>query len=74
MVDPRSLPAIRERLLKDADAGVRGEAAYRLGKFGDRTIIPALQSASAHDRDASVRRWASWALEQISSATPDQPS
>ena len=70
MVDPRSLPAIRDRLLKDVDAGVRGEAAYRLGKFGDRTIVPALRSASARDPDAVVRRWAAWALEQNPSATP----
>lgn len=74
MVDPRSLPAIRDRLLKDSEAGVRGEAAYRLGKFGDRTVVPALQSASTHDPDAAVRRWAAWALEQISSATPDRIS
>jgi HEAT repeat protein len=69
MVDPRSLPAIRDRLLKDPDAGVRSEAAYRLGKFGDRTIVPALRSASARDQDDAVRRWASWALEQVSSTT-----
>jgi hypothetical protein len=69
MVDPRSLPAIRERLLKDADAGVRGEAAYRLGKFGDRTVVPALRSAAARDPHAVVRRWAAWALEQIPAAT-----
>ncbi len=70
MVDPRSLPAIRERLLKDADAGVRGEAAYRLGKFGDRTVVAALQAASVRDPDAVVRRWAAWAIEQITSAAP----
>lgn len=73
MVDPRSLPAFRDRLLKDTDAGVRGEAAYRLGKFGDQTIVPALQLASARDQDAAVRRWASWALEQIVPASPDYP-
>jgi len=67
MVDPRSLPAIRDRLLKDTDAGVRGEAAYRLGKFGDRTIVPALRSVLARDPDAAVRRWTSWSLEQIES-------
>ena len=65
MVDPRSLPAIRDRLLKDADAGVRGEAAYRLGKFGDRTIVSALRTAATRDPDAAVRRWATWALEQV---------
>lgn len=67
MVDPRTLPAIRDRLLKDAGAGVRGEAAYRLGKFGDRTIVPALRSAATRDPDAAVRRWAEWALEQVAS-------
>lgn len=65
MVNPGSLPAIRDRLLQDPDAGVRGEAAYRLGKFGDRTVVPALQAASARDPDPAVRRWATWALEQI---------
>lgn len=74
MVDPRSLPAIRDRLLNDTDAGVRGEAAYRLGKFGDRTVISALQSASARDPDTVVRRWAAWALEQIVPAKPDRTS
>jgi HEAT repeat protein len=69
-VDPRSLPAIRDRLLKDADAGVRGEAAYRLGKFGDQAVLPALRTAATRDPDASVRRWASWALEQIGPASP----
>lgn len=69
MVDPRALPAIRDRLLKDVDAGVRGEAAYRLGKFGDRTVAPALKTAAARDPDPAVRRWAVWALEQIESAT-----
>lgn len=73
MVDPRSLPAIRDRLLKDTDAGVRGEAAYRLGKFGDRTIVPALRSAFTRDPHAGVRRWAEWALEQIVPASPDYP-
>lgn len=68
MVDPRSLPAIRDRLLKDTDAGVRGEAAYRLGKFGDRTIVPALRTAAVRDPEAAVRRWASWALEQVGPA------
>jgi len=74
MVDPRSLPAIRDRLLKDTDAGMRAEAAYRLGKFGDRAIVPALQSVSARDHDAVVRRWAEWALEQILSTKPDRVS
>jgi len=75
MVDPRSLPAIRDRLLKDTDAGVRGEAAYRLGKFGDRTIVSALQSAATRDSDTAVRRWAAWALEQIESVSfPDRVS
>ena len=75
MVDPRSLPAIRDRLLRDTDAGVRGEAAYRLGKFGDRTIVPALKTAAARDPDAAVRRWAAWALEQVGPAiSPGQTS
>lgn len=69
MVDPRALPAIRERLAKEADAGVRGEAAYRLGKFGDRTVLVALQAAAQSDPDPVVRRWASWAIEQIGSIT-----
>jgi HEAT repeat protein len=68
-VDPRALPAIRERLAKDVDAGVRGEAAYRLGKFGDRTVMPALETAAENDPDPIVRRWAAWALEQIPQVT-----
>lgn len=72
LVDPRSLPAIRERLLKDTDAGVRGEAAYRLGKFGDRTVVPALRAASTRDPDPAVRQWAAWALAQIEPAAARQ--
>ncbi|MFM8541431.1 MAG: HEAT repeat domain-containing protein, partial [Nitrospira sp.] len=53
----------------DSDAGVRGEAAYRLGKFGDQTVVAALHTAALSDPDPVVRRWASWALDQINSPT-----
>ena len=66
LADARALPLIRDRLRHDRDAGVRSEAAFRLGKFGNQTVISALQSAAADDIDTNVRRWALWASAQLS--------
>ena len=68
LADARSLPLFQDRLLHDPDQGVRSEAAFRLGKFGDSTVIPALRSAADKDAHPDVRRWASWAMSQLNPA------
>lgn len=60
----RVLPDFRERLLFDADPGVRTEAAYRLGKLGDpgdHAELQTLDEAAQHDTSPGVRSWAGWA-------------
>jgi HEAT repeat protein len=68
LADSRAIPLIRERLLHDPAIGVRAEAAFRLGKIGDRAAVADLEKVAADDADAGVRRWARWASEQISSS------
>lgn len=60
----RVLPDFRERLLFDANPGVRTEAAYRLGKLGDpgdHAELQTLDEAAQHDTSPGVRSWAGWA-------------
>lgn len=73
LADSRAIPLLRERLLRDPAIGVRAEAAFRLGKIGDRAVVADLEKVAAGDADAGVRRWARWASEQISSS-PDSGS
>ena len=61
----RSIPALRERLLRDAVPGVRAEAAYRLGKVGNEELVKDLDRVAAMDPDSTVRRWALWARDQL---------
>lgn len=65
--DSRVVPVLVERLQKDEDAGVRGEAAFRLGIVGDRTVRPVLHRAATDDPNASVRRWAEQAAFAVDS-------
>jgi HEAT repeat protein len=67
LADSRVIPLLRERLFRDPAIGVRTEAAFRLGKIGDREIVADLEKVAATDTDAGVRRWARWASAQISS-------
>ena len=68
LADPHSLPALVSRLRDDPDTGVRSEAAFRLGKFGNDQVIAALEAAAQHDAAPIVRRWASWALTELREA------
>ena len=68
LADPHSLPALVSRLRGDPDAGVRSEAAFRLGKFGNDEVIAALEATAQHDAAPIVRRWASWALSELREA------
>ena len=61
----RAIPLLRERLARDADSGVRVEAAYRLGKVGHPELAKELDHVAGADPDARVRRWAAWASEQL---------
>jgi HEAT repeat protein len=51
-------PWLRERLAHDSSAGVRTEAAYRLGMRSDVEAKAALDRAVAMDADSGVRNWA----------------
>jgi len=65
--DARAVPFIEARLRHDPDVGVRAEAAYRLGKLGNEGSLAALRSAvEERSGDDRVRRWAKWAIEQLS--------
>jgi HEAT repeat protein len=61
----KSIPLLRDRLLRDVCPGVRAEAAYRLGKIGNEGVVKDLDRAAATDRDPAVRRWAMWARDQL---------
>ncbi len=65
LADVRALPKLRKRLLYDSDAGVRTEAAYRIGKFGGKKDLATLQKAADRDSTALVHLWAVWAMENI---------
>jgi HEAT repeat protein len=62
---PETFPVLRDRLLHDQAAGVRAEAAYRLGKIGEEHVVNDLNRAAESDRDEVVRRWARWASGQL---------
>ncbi len=63
--DPRGLLVLRTHLLQDANVSVRSEAAFRLGKLGSSTDIPALRQAQETDPTPNVHFWATWSLKQI---------
>lgn len=69
--DRDALLDFRERLLFDADPGVRTEAAYRLGKLGDpgdHGELQTLDEAARHDTSPGVRVWAEQARAYIGPA------
>jgi len=55
---------LSQLLSRDLDAGVRLEAAFRLGKISDRAVEKAL-TAALKDSDENVRRMAEAALKEI---------
>ncbi|MGQ0811434.1 MAG: HEAT repeat domain-containing protein [Nitrospiraceae bacterium] len=67
LADARAIPLFRARLQHDVAVGVRSEAAFRLGKIGDRTVVVDLEKAAERDPNAEVRRWAQWARQELSS-------
>ncbi|MBX3346025.1 MAG: HEAT repeat domain-containing protein [Nitrospira sp.] len=57
------------RLLKnDSSAGVRSEAAFRLGKLGGTSVLRELTGTAQADTDPITRVWARWAVKQITSS------
>ncbi len=67
LADRRALPFFRERLRSDPVPAVRSEAAYRLGKLGNKDDGTVLQAVAENDPADSVRWWASWAAKEVSS-------
>ena len=65
LADRRALVEFRRRLLHDADAGVRAEAAYRIGKLGEAGDVAALERAVQNDAAPIVRTWSTWARDSI---------
>ncbi len=65
LADRRVLFDFRQRLLLDSDAGVRTEAAYRLGKLGDPGELQDLDRAARNDASPIVRLWANRAKANI---------
>lgn len=63
--DPRGLLVLRTHLLQDANAGIRAEAAFRLGKLGGPAERSALRQARETDPTPNVHLWATWSLTQI---------
>ncbi len=69
VADRRALGEFRRHLLHDADAGVRAEAAYRIGKLGGAgDDVAVLEQAAATDAAPAVRVWAAWARAAIAGA------
>lgn len=64
IADPQSVGPLGELLRKDPDAGVRIEAAFRLGKFGGKPAEPVL-SGALKDANENVRRLAKAALSDL---------
>ena len=71
--DMRSLPSLVRLLQNDGDAGVRAEAAFRLGKVGDASVVAALSAVAERDSNPRVRDWSHWAVRQITTP-PDTGS
>ena len=67
--DSRGLLVMRTHLLQDSNAGVRSEAAFRLGKLGGPADIPALRQARETDPTPNVHFWATWSITQIAEET-----
>jgi HEAT repeat protein len=61
----RAIPLFRDRLAQDTDAGVRGEAAYRLGKLGSPNEVASLRMVAAREELPVVRRWVRWAIDEL---------
>ncbi len=62
---PAMTAELLRRLAEDASPAVRTEAAYHLGKVGDRDVRLALGRAAARDAERGVRRWADAALKSL---------
>ena len=71
--DRRAVTAMQDRLLHDSAAAVKSEAAYRLGKLGNPSLLPSLRRAASENAENGVERWARWAIEQ-SAATGEPES
>lgn len=65
--DPAAVPALREAL-EDADALVRGHAAWALGRIGGEAAAQGLTARLERERDAAVREEIELALQEAANA------
>ena len=65
LANRRALPYLRNHLLHDPDEGVRTEAAFRIGKLGNKSDITVLETAAQNDSSPIVHLWANWAIQEI---------
>jgi len=74
--DPRTVPALLDRLRRDPEPATRKAIASRmLCLFTDHPdVVPALQEAAAGDRDTGVRQAARYALRQSRHLTAHRPA
>jgi HEAT repeat protein len=63
--DPAALPDLCDRLAHDPGSLAREAAAQSLGRFGDRRVEAALETAGKTDAKSKVRKAALAALAQI---------
>lgn len=66
--DGRAVPYLVGLLKTDQSPGVRSEAAFRLGKLGDASVVRELLTVAQADADQTARGWARWAVDQITLA------
>jgi len=56
------------RKLESSIAGVRSHAAWRLGRLGDTSVVPALIQLLQSDENEDARWTAAWALAELGDA------
>src|SRR2546428_399849 len=69
IADQQTVAPLSKVLARDPDPGVRGEAGFRLGRFGGEAARPAL-AAALKDSNADVRRLADAALKELAGGSP----
>ncbi|HET6147430.1 MAG TPA: sulfatase-like hydrolase/transferase [Polyangia bacterium] len=71
--DPAARDALVERLRGDEYVPVRVQAARALAKLGERSVVPALQRALAHETEATVAAALRAAVAELQAKDPPGP-
>ncbi len=66
--DSKVAELLREQLMAESSANVRGEIAYRLQFFSEGEFEKGLRYVASHDESAQVRRWADQTLRGLQGA------